>query len=236
MNARIQRFLYVSLVVTMSVLALVLAAKRVVQFGDGRMAPYRRIVDWEQYGKEGHRTGPSSAKVTIVEFGDVYCVHCKSLESDIQTLLQDFPNQVALVYRHFVHSDASRRAAIALECAAEERASDAMRKAMFSRDVDLQREQWSAIATAAGVRNIALFRRCVESQAPVDRLRSDSMAALRLGVRGTPSLLVNSRFIEGRPGVDALRQAVRAELGHKTFFDLGGILARAVPHSLREIP
>lgn len=62
---------------------------------------------------------------------------------------------------------------------------------------------WTFFATAAGLRDLPAFQSCLKA-AKLSRLDSDRQAAERIGVRSTPTLLVNGVRIEGAPPLEEL--------------------------------
>lgn len=157
-------------------------------------APTNRVLDdWRQYGDVGHRMGPDSASVSIVVFSDYECPACRLFEGYLQETLHDHPGDVSIVYRHYPlpqHTKA-KAAAIAAECASYQDAFKPFHHALMSdsgwfADGDLYR-----IANVAGVPDTAEFRRCLAAPRAEERVDEDIRAATELGVRGTPTLLIN---------------------------------------------
>ena len=48
----------------------------------------------------GPARGPSTAKVTIVEFSDFQCPFCGRVNATLEQLLRDYPNDVRILFRH----------------------------------------------------------------------------------------------------------------------------------------
>src|SRR5687768_3601104 len=59
------------------------------------------IPGWEALAAEGHRMGASPAAVTIVEFSDFLCPFCAEAQHALRKVRQEYPHQVAVIYRHF---------------------------------------------------------------------------------------------------------------------------------------
>ena len=45
--------------------------------------------------------GPESAPITIIEYGDFQCPYCSIASQNLKALLEEYPEDVKLVYRHF---------------------------------------------------------------------------------------------------------------------------------------
>jgi protein-disulfide isomerase len=120
---------------------------------------------------------------------------------------------VALVYRHYplpYHKNAVP-AAQASVCAARQGRFEEYHDALFAQQDSLGLIPWTRLASTAGVPDVAEFQSCMQSSVPGSEIERDLQAGTRLGVRGTPAILVNERFISGAPpGVEELvERAVR---------------------------
>ena len=163
----------------------------------------------------GPARGPANAPVTIVEFSDLQCPHCKEANPTIERLLNDNPN-VRLVFQNFplpMHNWAQKAAAYA-DCVGKS-SNDAFWKfisSVYEEQAQITAEnadqKLTELADKAGVKgaDIAACSATPEAQARVE-------ASVNLGksvdVNATPTL-----FINGRPvGVngnnyDVLKQLV----------------------------
>lgn len=79
--------------------------------------------------------GPADAPVTIVEFSDFECPFCMRAFPTVQQIMDTYPNEVKVVYKHLpltnIHPNAER-AAIASECARDQGKFWEMHDKMFS--------------------------------------------------------------------------------------------------------
>ena len=150
------------------------------------------VEDWEKYANTGHRIGPATAAITVVEFGDYQCPYCRDWQPHIESILRKYPGDVAFVFRHFPleRGGLAYAAARAAECAGEQG-----RFWEFHREL-LANPNWIGnamrqFATAAGVEDNEAFDSCLEDQSPVAAIEEDRAAALELGAQGTPAILIN---------------------------------------------
>jgi protein-disulfide isomerase len=152
--------------------------------------------------------------VTIVEFADFQCPYCRLAVPALRELQRWYPGRVALVHRHLpiaTHPHA-KSAAMAAECAAAQGRFDAMHDSLYARVKDLGVVSWTSLARLAGVPDTASFSRCLIEGVPAARLKADADAAARLGIRATPTFLVNGRLVSGYRGFESLNREVEAEL------------------------
>jgi len=173
--------------------------------------PSRQIDDWVRFSSFGHRIGPDSVPVTIVEFTDFECPFCAQAARDLDVLLTAYAGEIAVVYRHFpivdIHPHA-RAAAIAAECAAMQGKFREYSSLLFTQQDQIGKKDWRAFAAEAQLADADEFHTCLIGEDAADRLSEDSVAADRLAIRGTPTFLVNERLIEGHPGADELENIV----------------------------
>jgi len=145
-----------------------------------------------------HLLGNSQAPIKIIEYSDLECPFCKTFHRTMHQLVNDYPNQVAWVYRHFpldqLHSKA-RKEAEASECAYELGGNE-----KFWAYVDkvfeitpsnngLDQAQLPIIAKSISLDQTA-FNKCLESGRMAARVETDYQNALDSGGNGTPFPIV----------------------------------------------
>ena len=152
-------------------------------------------------GINGPTRGPETAAVTIVEFSDLQCPHCKDAQPIIDKLLVDEPN-ARFVFQNYplpMHNWAAKAANYA-DCVGRTN-KDAFWKFVqgtFNDQANITEsnadEKLTAIADAAGVKGTDMAT-CAAK--PDTRARVDKSVALgqSVGVTGTPTLFINGRRI-----------------------------------------
>jgi protein-disulfide isomerase len=173
-----------------------------------------RVPDWGEYARHGHRMGPAEAPVSIVVFSDFQCPYCGVLMSRLREVRDAHPAEVAVVYRHFPlrnHPHAAP-AARASDCAAEQGKFEAFHDALFAGQDSIGAWEWSRFAQAAGVMDLPRFAACAAGTGPLPTLARDTVAAARLRVTATPTLLINDMRFEGAVPTDTLEAYVRRAL------------------------
>ena len=162
--------------------------------------------------------GPADAKVTVVEFADFECPHCRELHQVLATLEQRYP-QVRVVYKDYplteIHEWAET-AAIGARCAYMQSPAAfwKVHDAIFdNQDLISAENIWDKLndfAAKAGL-NMDTFKACMaspEAKQAVDASRDEGVA---LGVNSTPTVYVNGRpNVGGDPA--ALSQYIDFEL------------------------
>jgi protein-disulfide isomerase len=167
-------------------------------------------------GVNGVPRGPDNAPVTIVEFSDFQCPHCKVAQPTVEKLLTDEPN-VHFVFQQFplpIHEWSNKAAAYA-DCVgrANNGAFWKFVDAIFNAQTDITAanadEKLTGFADGAGVKGADIAACAVK---PETQTRIDASIALgkSVDVTGTPTLFINGRKISNINGLpyDLLKKLV----------------------------
>lgn len=172
--------------------------------------PYRLSVD----PGTGPGRGGAQAPVTIVEWSDFECPYCKSVLPTLERILEEYPDEVRLVFRHFplhaIHPNA-QAAAEAGVCAQDLGAFWELHDLMFEEQDALSLDDLKDKAERAGL-DAEAFAACLEAEATPDRVEADRRAGILVGVNGTPALFVNGRPLAGAVAYEQLAAVVEDEL------------------------
>ena len=152
----------------------------------------------------GPSIGEANAPVTIVEFSDLECPHCKAAQPVIDRLLSEVPN-VRLVFEHYplerLHPWAFRAATYA-QCVSERkpRAFWTFIRSVYDNQLDINESNLEAklkeFATASGLKGDEVAS-CAETMAPKVEVRADMELGKAMDVTGTPIIFVNGRRVAG---------------------------------------
>ena len=171
--------------------------------------------------REANVLGKANAPVTIVEFSDFGCYYCTQFYNKTFTKLIDTyvkSGQVKFVYKHMpittLHPGADM-AALASECAADQGKFWDYHNVLFVRnasgfDKDLMIQYASEMKLDA-----KKFAACLDATGTGQRVQVDMDQAAGLGLRGTPSFLVNGKQLIGAQPYEVFAQAIDAALVKK---------------------
>lgn len=154
--------------------------------------------------------GNSDAPVTIVEFADYQCPHCKAAAPTIKDMLRRFPNKVRLVFVDYPinPSGISRLVAKGAACANSQGRFWDYQDLAFARQSSLTASSPEALATELGL-DKAAFSKCYSSQEAEQPVAKAEAEAVRIGIHSTPTLYVNGRRLRVvRSMADDLNTAV----------------------------
>jgi protein-disulfide isomerase len=87
-----------------------------------------------------------------------------------------------------------------------------MHDKLFLYQDSLGRKPWAWYADAAGVSDTITFDRCLEDSTVIAQVKRDSVAGAKLGVSGTPTLLIKDLRIDGSPSPEELNRYVSEAL------------------------
>ncbi len=172
-----------------------------------------RVKDWAQYSEVGERLGSPSAKLDIVMFSDFQCPYCRAAAANLEEIQRHRP-EIAVLYRHFPLSGhrSAMSAAQASVCASRQHSFKGMHHELFLHQDSLGRKPWGMYALAAGVPDTMTFDSCMRDSTLVGEIRRDSIAGAKLGIIGTPTLLIRDLRIDGSPSLKELDQYVAEAL------------------------
>jgi protein-disulfide isomerase/uncharacterized membrane protein len=155
----------------------------------------------------GHWIGAQKPILTITEFSDYECPHCRQAHAQLRAIVARFPDRVRLVHRHFpldqecnrsierpFHQTACRAAVIA-ECAGRAGLFWEANDSLFDPSISL--DALSAKKIAADLKlDPAAFDRCMNDEG-LAAVKSDIEVGIALKLDGTPAFLVDGQVYIG---------------------------------------
>jgi protein-disulfide isomerase len=150
-------------------------------------------------GEAKNKKGKEDAKVTIVEFSDLQCPACKSVQPLVDLITQSASDSVKLVYRHYplvnIHKNALA-AAKAAEAAGNQGKFWEMHDKLFETQSEWEEDsdpttKFEAYAGDLKL-DIAKYKADKDSNEVAARITADQTAGNTLGISGTPSFYVNN--------------------------------------------
>lgn len=172
----------------------------------------KRVDDWQTLVGSGLRIGPSSARMTVVEFGDFECPFCRQFAQAFHDVRARYGADVALVFVDYPLTRIHRFAlpsARAAACANDQGRFAAFHDAVYEKQDSLGLKSWVSYAVDAGVTDTMAFERCNASNAPVLAVETGQALGKRLQIRGTPTVFINGWRLS-RPPDDSLLAALAA--------------------------
>jgi protein-disulfide isomerase len=186
--------------------------------------PIERIKLKDYKNAKGTAIGDPNAKVKIDVFEDFQCIHCKTYSQDTEPNVISQLVDTGRVYYVFHQNpfldapssdQASHRAAMASECAAEQNNFWNYKSIIFANYTGVEGEFSNARLEAFAnfiKLNMDQFKTCVAEARFQSKLDEGLSLGAKMGVKGTPSIFVNGVFTN--PSFEEIMQAVlKAEKG-----------------------
>lgn len=170
--------------------------------------------------------GNRNARIALIEYSDTECPFCKRFHSTAQQAVDEYPDDVMWVYRHFpldqIHSKA-RKQAEAIECAGKLAGNDgfwALTDKIFEvtpSNNGLDNSTLPDLAADVGL-NSSAIKTCIDSGEMAQNVEEDYQSGLKAGVTGTPGNILldtktgETQLIPGAVPYPQIQQAIDAML------------------------
>jgi protein-disulfide isomerase len=157
--------------------------------------------------------GSPSAKITMVEFADYECPHCKRLQPVLRQILDEFHSEVKVYFKHYPlpqHTNAKLAAEAAVAAQKQEKFWQFQDK-LWDRQDELTPAEIEKIAKESGL-DVTKFRQDVGSEAVKAQVQKDRADGQALGLQSTPTLYINGREYTDPKDAASLREWIKEEL------------------------
>jgi protein-disulfide isomerase len=138
--------------------------------------------------------GPASAPITIVEWADFQCPHCRHAAPVLEKMVAAYPGKVRLVYKFYplqahVHGESAARAAVA---AMKQGKFWEMHHILFEHQDAMEPRDIEKYAREIGL-DIPKWKADWEAEITADRVSRDRKQGDALALSGTPAIYINGR-------------------------------------------
>ena len=172
---------------------------------------------------EGHPwIGGSEPVLEIVEYSDYQCPHCQRGHDEVRKLIAAHPDKVRLVHRHYpldhhcnasipqpFHPYACDYARLAY-CAGEQEKFWEANDFLYAQGRRRQSVTAEEIASTIGL-EIEPLRACLTGNKAMQAVQHDLDAGRALGIRGTPTFVIDGETYPGRVPQEVIDAALGAE-------------------------
>jgi protein-disulfide isomerase len=144
---------------------------------------------------EDLRLGNCNAAITIVEFGDYQCPHCRHAHALIKHLMKDKGTELHFVFRNFPLNEShpyAFTAALAAEAAGKQGKFWEMHGLIYEHQDQLSPAFLLTLAQRLQLNN-EQFGLDWQSDAGKNKVERDFESGVRSGVNGTPTFFLNSK-------------------------------------------
>ncbi len=161
--------------------------------------------------------GPKNAKVSIVEFSDFQCPYCSRVRPTLDQIEKEYGDQVVISFKHLplgMHPKAPAAHAAA-EAAHQQGKFWEMHDLIFANQRQMSAARYEEYAQQLGL-DLDRFKKDVASPALKKRVDADVALAGSVGITGTPSFLINGRYLSGAQPFAAFKLVIDEELAKKS--------------------
>jgi protein-disulfide isomerase len=201
-----------------TLILIVLVVEMTIMFRDSKRiknmperippGPKKISVNLDELTSGSYFMGKKNAKATLVLFNSFSCGYCARARETVIKLSQKFPDDLKIVYKHFNRGGMDANTSQAAECAGEQGKFWEMYNAIFDKGM---RGDPRAYAKELGL-NSRKFNECISSGRYKTKTEKDTNDGAMLGIRGTPSFILNDLLIPGFKPFNVFEQMVESEL------------------------
>jgi protein-disulfide isomerase len=160
-----------------------------------------------------HR-GNLNANITLIEYGDYQCPHCRRAHPFITRLLKERDNDLNFVFRNFPLQEAHQyayTAAIVAETAGKEGKFWEMHDLIFENQDKLNTDFLLSLAEEIGL-DMKRFTKDSKSEELLNKIETDFEGGIRSGVDGTPTFFINgTKLLTYDETYESLLDAIQLE-------------------------
>jgi protein-disulfide isomerase len=199
----------------------------------GLIPTVSRIGPDQLEGLEGSKMlGQRAGTLLITEFADFECPACAVEDEAMDRLFGTFPGRIQYNFRHLplvkLHQHA-RAAALASECAAIEGRFWETKHLFFANQRQIPALLSEPAPLTIPPELAGQYSRCVASSAAWGEVEKDLEQAKRLGLHGTPTIVIGDKLVHGMLTYPRLALVVRDELKARHLLETHQASARPEP-------
>jgi len=156
--------------------------------------------------KVAYVAGPANAKVTVAEFFDYRCPHCKASVAAMKRILEGNPNvRVAFIERPILTPDSLWAAQAAVAARRQGDKYVPFHFALMETTGELPKERILDIAKSVGLDADRLAKDMADP-AVLDSIKASNALADKLHFDGTPTFVINDRIVIGELTAEELQE------------------------------
>jgi protein-disulfide isomerase len=185
------------------------------------VAEQRRVGTLDDVDDTSMSRGPANAPVTLELFVDLRSPVSRPALDAVDDLMQRYPTQVRLQFRHFplaFHPYAALAHEAAITAARSGRFWE-FTASLLDRPGSLREADLAALAGRIGLDETA-FAQALHDHVYAPRVDADLQMGLKKGIRGSPAILLNGWRIDGVPSARTLTEYVEAALSRRQTAEL----------------
>lgn len=158
---------------------------------------------------EGPTIGNKDAKISIVEFSDFMCPHCKRSQNVLKQILKKYGNEIRIIFKHLPLQPNSQILSRAAACADKQERFREYHDQLF--EIETLSEEVPVELAKKLKLDVADFQKCMTANESLSVVLRDQNEAKRLGIDSTPSFIINGEIIRGVPDLQTFIQLIESQ-------------------------
>ena len=161
-----------------------------------------------------HITGPASAKVSIIEYGDFECPSCGQAHAAMKAILRHFSHKMRFVFRHYPQAQTHPHAQLAAEAAEAAGAQGCFwpfYDVLFEHQAHLRDKDLRQYAQQIGL-DLERYDYEMNDHVYLQRVQEHARSGEQLGIRSMPAFYVNGTFTDVSFGLQHLEESIERAL------------------------
>jgi protein-disulfide isomerase len=200
------------LIAGISILAIIIFIFLIVKLFDRGGIEYTDEVTQEtpQLLNIDPMVGATGPKVIIVHYADFACEQCSTTSKMLRSIVEDYSEQVILVWKDFPNESLSQesiRAAVAARCAQKQHHFWDYHDMLMSHQHQLGDSLYTSIAQELDL-GMWRFERCLRKESTLDRVEESAKDAENLNLTAAPTIYLNGISYTGIVSDTELRSKI----------------------------
>ena len=167
---------------------------------------------------KSYAKGPANAPVVIYQFSEFQCPFCNRVEPTMDQIVKEYGDKVRIVFKNFplpFHNNAALASEAALAAGAQNPGKFwEMHDIMFQNQKALELSNLIQYAGQIGL-DVDKFKADLENHTYKDQVDVEIAEGKKAGVSGTPSFVINGKFVVGALPFDKFKAEIDAALAAK---------------------
>lgn len=156
----------------------------------------------------------SDAEIVILEISDYQCPYCKKASQTLREVLKDYnEGDIKIIHKHLPLSfhEFAEAAAIGAECARKQDKFKEMNNSLYDSQFNSDKEIKDIAKKIDGI-DYNKWERCFNIGETKNIVDGDAEWANSLGISGTPTFIINGRYISGALDYEGFKEIINEEL------------------------
>lgn len=161
----------------------------------------------------GKHSGVAKAPVVVYVYADFQCPYCMIAMPAMRKLINEMPGIITLYFKNFPVKSHKMGLPLATALVAADNQGKywEMMDLLYAKAPHQTEEMVTEMVKSLGM-DAAKFAADRKAKATMDRIRTEKMEGIKMGMKGTPGIFINGKYYAGLKTHDELRDRIEEEL------------------------